>query len=438
MRPEGLVALLVLSALAGCVDAETPDPGSVGNDERTIWEIGLADSFATPTVATHDDAGERRSELRAPGHPIYAPFDADMDAIMESHEIGAASMAVMVNGKLRYEQGYGHLDRDKTMPTPPDAMFRLASVTKPMTAAVVQMMVAEGHFRLDDTILCNPEAPRAQCILKIPIHPARPVADERVWDITVQDVIDHRTGWNRESCSPDYEGQAIEIADQLGIPSPPAPWRNVQWLMGEPMHFDPGADPGEVDGYCNLAYRILGLVAEASTGASLAALDEAYLFRPLELIGDIEPGRSLPEDRNPREPYYACDDDPAPNVYDRNETVCQADGGFNLEGFLGSGGLIATAAAVATVYSFYDNDGAPWRERVEEGSQLHGGALPGTFTFARRYVTDDGDHVEVVMLFNKKTGPEILDGDNDYFIDFLFVQSDLLRDHALRDTGLPV
>lgn len=433
-----MAALLLLVGLAGCFGSTPTDQEEETAETKTIWETGLVAHFDTPDIARHDSRDERRSELRPPGHPTYAPFDAAMDVIMESHEIGAGVVAVMVNGKLRYEQGYGYLDRDQTMPTPPDAMFRLASVTKPMTAAVIQMMVEEGRFGLNDTVLCKPANPHDGCQLEIPIHPERPVADDRIWEITVQDVIEHRTGWNRESCSPDYEGKPFEIADTLGIPSPPPPWRNVQWLMGESIHFDPGTDPGEVDGYCNLAYRILGMVAEVSTGASLAALDEAYLFRPLELTGDIEPGRSLSEHRNPREPYYACDYEPAPNVYDRNETVCQADGGFNLEGMLGSGGLIATATSVATAYSYYDNDGDNWRDRTEAGQQAHAGAQPGAVAWAIRYVTEDGHHVEVIMLFNKRLGPEVLEGESPYYSELLGDHSDMLRDHALRESALPV
>jgi N-acyl-D-amino-acid deacylase len=380
-----------------------------------------------------DSRDERRSNLRAPGFPLYAPADAAMVAFMEDQEIGAGALAVIRDGKLLYEKGYGTLDGATA--TPPDAMFRIASLSKTVTATVIRTLVDDGVLAWDDHVFCIPPEPSPTCILSIPIHPNRPVVDERVADVTVEDLRNHRTGWDRDSCAPDYDGKAIEVAETLGIPSPPPPWRNAQWLLGEPMKFAPGEDPGAVDGYCNLGYRILGLIAEAKAGVTLAGLESAFIFEPLDIAGDMEPGRTLPENRNPREPDYKCGD-MTPNVYDPNETVCEPDGGFNVEGFLGSGGLIATAEAVATVFGAYTTDGSNWRAETNEMIMISAGSLPGTIAWTTRYITDDGEHIEVAILFNERSSLNLI-GTGVQDVQFFEEQSELLRTLSGLDSSLP-
>lgn len=431
MRAGIVVFLLLAMTLAGCLSASPSEAEDVAEDSQ--FPLILRDNATARDDVLSDSRDERRSNLRAPGFPLYAPADDAMLAFMLDEEIEAGSLAVIRNGKLLYENGYGTLDGSSA--TPPDAMFRLASLSKTVTATVVRILVDDGVLSWNDTVFCLNSEPQPGCILSIPIHPNRPVVDERVNNVTVEHLVAHRTGWDRASCSPDYDGKAIEVAHTLGIPSPPPAWRNVQWLLGEPMKFNPGDDPVEVDPYCNLGYRILGLVAEAKTGVTLAALEEAFIFEPLDIAGDIEPGRTLVEHRNAREPAYECGD-MTPNVYHPNETVCEPDGGFNVEGFLGSGGLIATAESVATIFGAYTTDGSNWRERSEGGSRASAGTLPGTIAWTTRYVTGDGDHIEVAILFNARRSGDVVDA-GIREVQFFRDQSALLRDLSSLDIQLP-
>jgi N-acyl-D-amino-acid deacylase len=402
--------LLLAGALAGCIGSSGPaalQPADAPS--RNPWERGLASHAATPDAAVHRSKAERTAGVAAPGAPQFAAFDAVMSDFMASHQIPAASVAVLRDGKLRYESGYGHLDPNAARATGPDAMFRVASVTKPMTAAVVTMLVDQGRMTWDDPVFCLPPQPAPRCLLPIEPHARRPVQDARVAKVTLRDLVEHRTGWTRWPCTePFWDGNPIKIAQAFGIPTPPPAWRLAQWFMGTPMDFDPGTDPGPgFDTYCNMGYVVLGLIAEAATGTSIAALYQAYLFEPLEVAGDIEPGHSLPGLRNPREPFYACDGGLTWSVYHPEEKVCWADGGFDLDGILSAGGLIATAGAVGAVYEAFWNDGSA-RERPGGVTWAgHTGGLPGTATTAERYHTPLGD-VQVVVFFDKQGGHELV------------------------------
>jgi CubicO group peptidase (beta-lactamase class C family) len=270
------------------------------------------------------------------------------------------------------------------------------------------------------------------------------VVDERAVDITLRDLVLHQSGWTRRTCTDLTIGNhLVAVAHGFGIPSPPPAWRLAQYFVGYPLDFAPGADPNilapaieEHDTYCNMGYVLLGLVAEARTGATLGALYDAYLFRPLEVAGHIEPGHTLPERRNPREPGYACDGGLVPSVFDPTQRVCFADGGFDLDGILAAGGLVGTAAAVGAVYEVFWNDGR-LRDPGLVTYQDHSGSLPGTGTTAARYSLPGIGDVQFVVLFNKDTGHEDLPSLAWRQDDYQVLHGALLAAYAAAEASLP-
>lgn len=397
----GLFFLLLAPSWAGCLQGPAPveDPNAL----ETLWQRGLADHIATPPIAERRSTADRWVAVSPPGSPEFAAFDELIAQVMRERGVPAGVFALMRDGQVRYANGYGYLDAAGTVPTSPSSMFRLASISKPMTAAVVTMQVGEGLYDWNDPVFCLGEATGPGCLLHIPVHPARPVADRRLASITVADLLAHKSGWSQfASDELFFNGRPVEIARELGVDSPPDPWRVAQYLFGTPLD----TPPGTAYAYCNACYVILGLVAEAATGAHLSAVYDAYLFRPLEVTGDIAPGRSLPEDRDPREPEYVCEFGTAPNVYRPEERVCHPDGGFDLEGLLAAGGLVATAPAVAALYEVYAPDGSV-RGKAPADDRRTGG-LPGTAGFVRT-IQDDGSvihEVQFAAVFNRLGGTE--------------------------------
>lgn len=419
MRELLLAAALVTVSFTGCISADqTPEEASTAsaNEDETDqnpWQAGLADDYPTPDVATHRSREERRANLAEPGDPRFAQFDAAFKSFMESHDIPTGQVAVMHEDELRYTRGYGYADKEGTQPANASTMFRVASITKPMTAAVVSMQVEQGLYNFTDPVFCVPPDPAPNCLLPIEPHPEFPVQDEDLGEITVRHLLDHTAGWGR---SLDHLGMGeglIQVAESMGVPTPPSAWRLAQYLMGQPIE----DEPGERFEYCNPCYLLAGLVAEAQTGASLGALYDAYLFEPLEIEDDIEIGRTLPEERNPREPFYVCEYGKTKSVFDPNETVCWADGGFSLKTSRAEGGVVGTASAVAAVFEVYAHHGFTY---TDEGGlrsypvpgpvewRGHQGGLPGTATMTG--VIEDEENAtgetQYVALFNKQGGDE--------------------------------
>ncbi len=401
MRSLLLVSLLLAAPLAGCIGGDDPVVTTAGPDEPQLnpWQAGLDDHYPTPDHVETRSADERRANVAPPGDPEFAPFDAAMTTWMTDHDVPAGQLALMKDGQLRYLQGYGYTDRNETQPTDGETMLRIASITKPITSAVVHGQAEQGLYNLTDPVFCLPPDPAPNCRLPIEPHADRPVADDRLAEITVQHLLDHTGGWDR-TISGDTMFMTFEVAEDLGIESPPAAWKFAQWTLGAELDHDPGT----TQAYSNLGYVLAGLVAEAATGAELGALYDAYIFRPLEIERDIEPGHTLPEWRNPREPFYHCPYE-APNVYDPDEEVCGPDGTWSMEAILANGGLIATAEAVAAVYEAYGH--LAWPTDWPPGPatwNFHGGGMPGTSGFAADVA--DGSEVtgdlQIVFLFNKR------------------------------------
>lgn len=389
-----LLAFALLST--GCMGAVQDDPlGSASTPAgATVWERGLAATFDTPAIAQTRSAEERRADVSPPGSPEFAAFDAAVQAFMARYQIPAGQIALMHDGKLRYERGFGHVDEAGSTPTDALTMFRVASVSKPIAGAVVAMQIEEGLYNWSDPVFCLPPEPAAGCRLDIPVHPAKPLQDERLREITVAMLLDHTAGWGRPADPNLWGADNVEIAKTLGIPSPPPGWRIAQFMLGEELAYDPGTN----DQYCNMCYLMLGLIAESASGADIRALEEAYVFRPLGVSGDIEGGFGRPEDRNAREPYYLCERPDAPSVYEPGKTGCAADVAFAIEELVSVGGLISTASAMAAIYEVYESVFSTDAGPVHTNG--HGGSLPGTAAFVGTVEAPGVGEVQYAAFFN--------------------------------------
>ena len=81
-----------------------------------------------------------------------AKLDDLLNEFMAAHGIRAAAVGVMRNGSIIYEKGFGFLYDTDTTPLPDDAMMRLASVSKPITAAAIRRLISDGALALDDRV----------------------------------------------------------------------------------------------------------------------------------------------------------------------------------------------------------------------------------------------------------------------------------------------
>lgn len=336
-------------------------------------------------------------EVAGPAHEEggLEVLDSLMSDFMASNDIGAGALGVMRNGQIVYQKGFGFMDPEGEAPVPGSVMMRLASVSKPVTAAVVRDLIDDGLLALDDHAFDLGQTGGG--ILALEPFPA--LGDERLRDVTIRHLLQHRGGWDREIAG-DLTYRELEIAHEMDVPSPPGRERTVRYILGRPLQFAPGTEYA----YANIGYLVLGLVVEAVTGEAFLDVVRERVFAPLGVSPDeVVQGRTFPEDRSPREPWYDSDA-VGPSVFPPvGSAVPLTEGGWDHEARIAQGGLVASTEAMLGYLQAFQvaGDGIGTRRAGGEGAGWrwnHTGSLPGTNTLARQR----GDGVSYVVLFNKR------------------------------------
>ena len=75
-----------------------------------------------------------------------------MTDFMHQHSISAGTFALSNNGKCVYHRSFGWQDQHCTQPIHHDAVFRIASCAKPLTAAAIRLLVQDGLLSLQQAV----------------------------------------------------------------------------------------------------------------------------------------------------------------------------------------------------------------------------------------------------------------------------------------------
>ena len=273
-----------------------------------------------------------------------APFDDLMTAFLTEHQAPGGSLAVARRGKLVYARGFGLADAGRKRPVRADSLFRVASVSKPLTAVAVLQLVGRGRVNLDDPVL-------KYVGLEPHLEPGAEV-DPRWATVTVRQCLHHTGGWDRDK-SGDPIGVPRVIAAALKTKPPVPPADVIRYMMGRPLDFAPGGRFA----YSNLGYLLLGRVVETASGEGYEAYVRKHVLAPL---GVTRPrlGRALPEDRAAGEVrYHDAKLATGPCLYPprAGDRVPVPDGAMNFEGFEAHGAWVASAVDLVKFATAFDD-----------------------------------------------------------------------------------
>ena len=81
-----------------------------------------------------------------------ARIEKAVTAFMATVKAPGLSLAIGLDGKIRFENGYGLADIENAVPATASTVYRLASVSKPITAVATMQLVERGRLRLEDTV----------------------------------------------------------------------------------------------------------------------------------------------------------------------------------------------------------------------------------------------------------------------------------------------
>lgn len=262
-----------------------------------------------------------------------ASLDRLMTTFVRDNRVPGAALAVAKDGRVVYAQGFGSANRESNTPVKADSRFRIASVSKPLTAAAVLKLVELGKLRLDDP--AHTHLPKF-----VPPPGNRP--DPRWKSVTVRHLLQHTAGWDR-SKSGDPIGQPRAVAKALGT-NPPVPPRGVaRYALGRPLDHDPGTKYA----YSNVGYLLLGRIIEHLSRRPYERFVQDAVLAPLGVTGP-RLGRARVADRPLGEVrYYDRRSRVVDSLYTPGQQVPLCDGGENFKGYEAHGGWVASAPELA-------------------------------------------------------------------------------------------
>ena len=383
----------------------------------SLWLLLLGLVAALP-------AGDKKAEKpprTGSDEAELASFDELMERFVQENEVPGAALAVAKDGRLVYARGFGYADPDAKTLVAPRARFRIASISKPITAAAILRLIEMGKLKLDDN---------AFDLLKVAPPPGAEV-DPGLKHITVRHMLQHTAGYDR-AVSFDPMFRPLVIAKSLQTEPPAGPEQIIRYMMGQKLDFDPGSRYA----YSNFGYCLLGRVIEKVSGNPYEAFVHDAMLKPLQMA-DTRLGKTLERSMGEVK-YIDRKGRKAPAVVgpEPGEQVPLAYGAWYLEAMEAHGGWLSSAPDLVRFAAAFDRPeqcpvlkaesirtmfarppgragedkqgkprevyyGCGWNVRVVEGKGAdtwHMGALDGTATLLMRRA----DGLCWAVLFNAR------------------------------------
>jgi CubicO group peptidase (beta-lactamase class C family) len=228
--------------------------------------------------------------VNGPTPPTYLqPLDEQVKDLLRSWDIPGGTIAICKGGQVLFARGYGYADRDSALPVIAEkSLFRIASISKPITACAVLKLVEQNKLHLDD---------RAFDLLAPDL--IKHSRDKRLQSITVRDLLNMTAGWDKEfSGDPILQPFINRAAQRLHVPGPSDFNTTMRYMVTKRLDFTPGTSFA----YSNFAYGVLGALVERASGENYQSFVQRTIFDPCSV--KLPPGRTLKQDRLPDEVVY--------------------------------------------------------------------------------------------------------------------------------------
>lgn len=195
---------------------------------------------------------------------------------IDDKRIAGAVTLVLRHGQVAWFKAQGMQDREAGKPMKQDTIFRICSMSKPITTVAVMILYEEGHFLLEDPVSKYlPEFKNPKVLVK-PANGGEPYTIPATREITIRDLLRHTSGltynWNPD-LGPMYK--EANVASGL-LPFDGTIGDSVDRLAKLPLLFNPG-DRWEY----SLSVDVLGRLVEVVSGLPLDQFMRTRIFDPL-------------------------------------------------------------------------------------------------------------------------------------------------------------
>ena len=264
------------------------------------------------------------------------------------------------NGEISFEQGYGFADAEGKEAVTPAHRFRIASISKPITATAVMRCVEKGQLKLEDTIF-GPQGLLGEVYGRdLP---------ESVRAITVDHLLTHTSGgWKNDEQDPMFSNPAMKH-DELMV-----------WTLANQKQTHP---VGTHYAYSNFGYCVLGRVLEKVTKLPYEKFITQEMLTKCQITSMKLAGDTLAE-RQTKEVMYLSE--PPEEAYEMQVARMDSHGGWiatagDLVRFSSQLPLLLKEDTVRTMTRAGNGEGYARGWMVNKvPNWWHSGSLPGTTT----------------------------------------------------------
>jgi len=205
-----------------------------------LWLISLP---SPPAILASPDNPDQSYE------EILAAYEAFVVQQMKKDRVPGLSVAFQ-HGDFFWAKGFGYADLENDVPASPESAYRLASITKTITAVAILLLYEEGKIDLDDEVQKY-----------VPSFPRKP------WPITIRQLLGHLGGISH------YRN--YEIEGHIREP------KTTEEALAIFKDFPLVAEPGTRYNYSTYGFNLLGAVVEAASGLPYGEFIQRYIFEPL-------------------------------------------------------------------------------------------------------------------------------------------------------------
>jgi len=399
-----LLLLLLCANPEGAPAAASPKPASAG---KALHLFFLRKLQAKPAAAY--GRRTRKREARpvvaeqlpmTADSPDFPELDAALQALMRRYHIPGLSVAIARNEKLVFTRGHGYANTESRLPVSNTSLFRIASLSKPITAVAILKLVQDGKLTLEDKVF----GPTGILQADYPMPSAGSGKDQ----ITVQHLLDHTSGWTNDPDDPMFRSATYSQQQLI-----------TEMLLHRPLTYSPGTTYS----YSNFGYCLLGRIIEKVSGLAYDQYVQTELLQPAGItrmqLAPASLRRPLPYEVN----YYQ----PEGNAYV-----------YNIHRMDAHGGWVASATDLLRLMVRIDRNPAKsdlLRSDVLGKSYFacttwsHTGSLPGSSTVLTRL----NDEFSFVVLANTRVNalPALLADEINALLSRM-----ILSRHAWADTDL--
>ncbi|MGH6966865.1 MAG: serine hydrolase domain-containing protein [Phenylobacterium sp.] len=216
--------------------------------------LSVREALAAVTTASPESVGFSAAGL--------AELDKAMHGLVDEQKLAGVTTLVARHGKVVHFDAYGKRDLTAGAPMEKDTIFRIASMTKPITGVAMMMLWEQGEWKLTDPV--DQHIPQFRG-LKVQAKDGSLVNQTK--PMTMAQLMSHTAGFGVNA---DYEGQKFSEGDLQGM---------IDKLAKLPLKAQPGTDF-----LYGPSVNIQGYLVEKFSGKTLDRFFADRIFKPLGMV----------------------------------------------------------------------------------------------------------------------------------------------------------